>query len=299
MKKYLLLLSLLSGMLITQWACQTTKNSSVKKMLRFNLEAGRGYDYEMNMDMEQEVLGQPMKMEMAYYYSMDVADGEKGNKQIVTAIDRLRIKMGMAGMNIDVDTDKPASGTNSGSDPFSKINNMLAGVKGRTFTMDVDPEGHVVAVKGMEEMGKAIADSLQLEGEDRLEFEKRFGQQLNEKATREQFERVWLIFPNREVKVGDSWTKTYSIGGQMPGKYVSEYTVKEIEGDMVTLEEETKIEPNGEEGPSVKGKITGTAVVDSRSGLIVNSDQDMKMTVSVNGFEVESKGKTKIKGKSR
>ena len=56
-----------------------------------------------------------------------------------------------------------------------------------------------------------------------------------------QLDRFWYIFPNKEVKVGDSWVKNSDLSGQMPGKYNSTYTVSEIEGDLVTLDEDTKV----------------------------------------------------------
>ena len=54
---------------------------------------------------------------------------------------------------------------------------------------------------------------------------------------------------------------------------------------MVTLEENTKIESKEEEMISLKGDMTGTIVVDSRYGLVVNADQDMKMKAIGTGNE--------------
>ncbi|HEY6063718.1 MAG TPA: hypothetical protein VIV35_08925, partial [Chitinophagaceae bacterium] len=54
-----------------------------------------------------------------------------------------------------------------------------------------------------------------------------------------------------------------------------------------------------EEKMSVKGDMNGTIVVDSRLGLVVNADQDFKMTSEAAGKNIEIKGKTKIKGKAR
>ena len=79
--------------------------------------------------------------------------------------------------------------------------------------------------------------------------------------------------------------------------YNSKYTVKEIEGDMVTLEEESDVDM-AKEGMVMKGKLNGTITVDSRSGLIVNADQDLKTKAEGNTpFSMHIK--TKIKGKAR
>jgi hypothetical protein len=113
-----------------------------------------------------------------------------------------------------------------------------------------------------------------------------------------QMGRMFYIFPNKDVKVGDSWEKISDVSGDMAGKYNSTYKVTDIEGDMVTLSENTKVE-SSEEKVNMKGKIMGTIVVDSRSGLVVTADQDMTISTEVEGKSFDIRMKTKIKGKAR
>ena len=84
----------------------------------------------------------------------------------------------------------------------------------------------------------------------------------------------------------------------MPGTYTSTYKVKDIEGDMVTIEEKTKVESK-DKTTGVSGDIEGTLVVDSRSGLVVTADQDMNLSSSGAGMNFDMKGKTKTKGVAR
>lgn len=302
MKK--LTLSCLTALLLgAGWSCQSSKNTGVSKMLRFNLETGKGYDYEMTMNLDQEIMGAPMKMDMSYYYSMDVTGTENDLRQVTTTIDRMQINMNVAGMQFRVDSEKPASvsgpdslGVNASLD---RVSSMLAGVKGRSFVLQVDKEGKIKSIRGLQEMSAAIADSLQLQGKERADFEKQFGQQLNEQNTREQFERIWGLLPNKEVKVGDRWTTTTTMTGQVPGTYESEYTVREIEGDIVTLEEETTIKPAAGTLMPLEGEITGTVVADSRTGLILRSDHDITMKLDKDGIKARMKGRTQVRGKAR
>jgi hypothetical protein len=294
---------LLALLMAGAWSCQSSKNTGVSKMLRFNLETGKGYDYEMTMKLDQEIMGAPMKMEMAYYYSMDVAGVENDLRQVTTTIDRMKINMDVAGMKFNVDSDKPVSASGADSlnleQSLERVSSMLAGVRGRSFVLQVDKEGKIRSIKGLQDMSKAIADSLQLEGKERADFEKQFGQQLNEQNTREQFERIWGLLPNKEVKVGDSWKNTTTLTGQVPGTYESEYTVTEIEGDIVTLEEETVIKPAPGAGLPLQGEINGTVVADSRSGLILRSDHTLTMKLDKDGIKATMKGSTQVRGKAR
>jgi hypothetical protein len=304
MKKFAYLLSaviVLTGLIGLQ-SCQTAKTATAAKMLKFNFENGKGYDYEMTTSMDQEIMGQSMKMDMSAYYSMEVAADDGNTKTITTSIDRFKMKVDVVGMNLEVDTDKPMTGagiTGDDKNPLEVVNRLFGSIKGKQFTMKVDAEGKVQEVSGFENMGRSIVDSMDLDEKDRGEMIKKFDEQFNAKNMKGQFERFLYIFPNKAVKVGDSWEKdSEAPGAPMAGKYHSVYKVTDIEGDMVTLEEKTKI-LSAEQGMVMSGNVTGTLVVDSKTGLVVTADQDMKMTTSAKGMSFEMIGKTKIKGKAR
>lgn len=283
-------------------SCQSAKNSTASKMLKFNLEKGRGYDYEMIMNFDQELMGQAFKMDMTTYYSMDVDGDEGGIKTIRSVIERFKMNTSLMGMNVDVDTDHPVKDDSASlrKDPMAVISRVFGAIKGQVFTMKVNQQGKILEVTGFEKMGENLAESLELNAEEKAEMKKNFESQFNADEMRQNLERFWYIFPAKEVKVGDTWSNVSELKGKMPGVYKSTYKVTDIEGDMVTLDENTVLEPGGGEGPQLKGEIRGTLVVDSRSGLIVNADQDMNMTTSgEGGMSISIKGKSKIKGKAR
>ena len=282
-------------------SCQSAKSATATKMLKFNFEKGKGYDYEMIINMDQNIMGQAMQMDMSTYYSMDVLEDNGSTKTINSTFDRFKMNMAVGGMNIEVDSDKPMpemGDKDEKDNPMKMLNGLLGAVKGKKFSMKVNAEGKVMEVTGFEDMAQSIADSMHLDEKKKQEMMTKFSQQFNEQSIKDQFERVLYIFPNKEVKVGDSWQKTTAPGGMMGGKYNSTYTVKEIEGDMVTLEEKSTIDGTSDK-MKMSGDITGTLVVDSKTGLVVNADQEMVLTTNTAGTEIKIKGKTKIKGKAR
>jgi hypothetical protein len=304
MKKPIILLItfiIITGAISFQ-SCQTSgKASSASKMLKFNFEKGKGYDYELISNMDEGLMGQSVQMDMSFYYSMDVTDDDGTMKTIATTVDRFKMKMGVAGMNLDIDTDKPMPDfgeTKDGKNPLKMLNGLFSAIKGQKFSMKVDAEGKVQEITGFENMANTIVDSMALDEEQSRQMKEKFSQQFNAEKMKGQFARMFYIFPNKEVKVGDSWQKSSDISGEMGGKYNSTYKVTDIEGDMVTLDENTKVE-SGQEKMNLKGDIKGTIVVDSKLGLVVKADQDMKMTIEAAGKTIEVKAKTKIKGKAR
>ncbi len=299
--KFLLLATVIAAVIIVLPSCQSTKTTTAAKMLKFNFEKGKGYDYEMNTNMDQEIMGQTIGMDMLFYYSMDVKDDDGTTKTITTSVDRFKMKVSAMGMNIDIDTDKPMPNmglTKDGEDPAKMINSLFGAIKGQKFSMKVNAEGKVLEVTGFENMAKTIVDSLAMNEEEKEKMMQQFSKQFSAEQMKSQFERTWYIFPNKEVKVGDSWDKSTDIAGEMGGTYNSTYKVTDIEGDMVTLSESTKIESK-QKDMDMKGSIKGTIVVDSKLGLVVTADQDMKFTIGAEGKSMDIKAKTKIKGKAR
>lgn len=293
---YLLLLSgLLMGVVTTE-SCQSAKTSTATKMLKFNFEKGKGYDYEMIMNMDQEIMSQKMKMDMTTYYSMDVVEDDGAIKTVVSTYDRFKMDMNVAGIEMVIDSDKPVSG--DGTDPMKMMNKILGAIKGRQFTMKINAEGKVLEVIGFENMAQSIIDSIDISGEMKNQMIQQFDKQFNEQSVKDQFERVLYIFPNKEIKIGDTWEKKTSSVGLTGGNYTSVYTVTDIEGDMVTLDEKSIIKAD-EEGVKMNGKVLGKLIVDSKSGLVVSADMDMTITTQNEGQSFDINVKTKIKGKAR
>ncbi len=300
--KKLLYLILVCGIFfgtITVESCQSTKSSTASRMLKFNFEKGKGYDYEMIMNMDQNVMGQKTQMDMTTYYSMDVVEDDGSIKTVNATYDRFKMKMDFSGFNIEVDSDKPLP--NFGEElnkPLKMLNGLLGAVKGRKFVMKINDEGEILDISGFENMAQSIVDSLELGEEKGKELVKKFNEQFNKEKIKDQFARILYIFPNKEVKVGDSWVKSTTSMGMGGGKYISTYTVTEIEGDIVTLDEKSIIESTSD-GDKMKGTLSGTLIIDSRSGLVVSADQDLKINSEAKGKSIEMVGKTKVRGKAR
>jgi hypothetical protein len=275
--------------------CQSTKTATVSKLLKFNFEKGRGYDYELILNMDQVENKETRQTDMTAYYSMYVTADSGNVKTIKTKYERFKINLELAGLNMEIDTEKPmpvAAGDKM-EDAFKMMNKFFGAIKGKDFTIKVNGEGKILEITGFEAIANSVADSMGLTGERRENMLMVFGKQFNEKSVKDQLERFLFIFPDKEVKVGDSWEKSNITGGMMGGTYSSVYTVTDIEGDMVTLEESTKIGSDKDPG-KMNGKISGTLTIDSKTGLVVKADQDITGTIN----DTKINGKTRVKGKA-
>jgi hypothetical protein len=268
--------------------------------LKFNLEKGKGYDYDMVWDMNQKMMGQESKISIGGLYSIKVMNDSDHIKTLTGTYRNFKMNMKMMGMEIDVDTDKPSppmSEEEMKTNPMGMMNRIFSGIVGKSFLMKVDEEGKVIEVGGFREMMQSMADSMGFSEEIREKMMASMKDQFNEQTVKDNFAQIFTVFPNKEIKQGDNWEKSFTTSGRMPAKFLTTYTVKEIEGDHVALTAKIRIESTGS-NLDLKGDQTGDIIIDSKSGLMVNGDFTQQMQVKMNGMEMTINGKGRIKGKA-
>jgi hypothetical protein len=297
----LLVLVIITTITITTiYSCKNSKTST-GKVLKFNLEKGKGYDYEIHWDLDQQMMGQDNKISILGGYAINVVD-EKDNIKTLTAVyTNFKMYMNFMGMEIKVDTDMPSESMDEAeikANPLGMMDRVFAGIKGKEFTMKVNEEGKVLEVSGFDQIINGMVDSIAMDEDTKMQVRASLQDQFNEQAVKDQFGQVFTIFPSKEIKVGDSWEKILQMGGRMPAQYTTRYTVKEIEGDHVSLSAQTNI-GSGNSDMEIKGTQHGSLLVDSKTGLVINAEFDQDMETKSQGMEIKIIGKGKVKGKVR
>lgn len=299
MKKQLFFLALimtLASITVLQ-SCKSSSKASASKVLKFNLAEGKGYDYEMIWDMDTKAGGQESGISVTGLYSMNVTSIEGNVRSVTTAYKSLRLNMNMMGLTIDINSDKPIDNNEKDilKNPIGMMNKVVSGLIGKKFIMKVDEDGKVLDVIGFEKILTGMIDSMGIEGDMKQQVETSLKDQFNNQSIKDQFSQVFTIFPNKEVKPGDTWEKSFSTGGKMAAKYTTNYTVKSIEGDHVILAADTKISSAGGNN-DLTGTQTGNIIVDSNTGLMINAEFQQDMKMKAEGVTVDITGKGKIKG---
>jgi len=272
-------------------ACSDNKEATTN--FQFNLQKGKAYEYEMDFDMKQEMQGQNISTNMKSDYVMEVI-GDDGNvKTIKTTYERFAMNVDMPGQSIKADSDNADTTTAAEiTDPSQLMNAMFGALKGKSFIMKVDQEGKVTEVTGLDQIADAMVNSMKVKEEMKPMVRQAFTQQFNEQNIKEIFSQSFNIFPNKSVKVGDSWEKKISGTSSMPMDVTTTYTVKSIDGDIVNLDAKSKMNFTG--GADMSGEQTGTLKVNSKTGLVVNAEMDQKMD-----GQMKMTTKAKITGKER
>ena len=298
MKKIILLPAIII-VLIAVTGVQSCKNTdaSAGSELKFNLEKDKHYDYEIIWDMDQKVMDKDSKINLLAGYSFEVTDEKNNIKTLRGVYNNFRLYMKIMDMEIDIDTEKPVENI-TGDDQMALMKKLFTGIKGKAFTMKVDEEGKVLSVSGFDEIIKGMIDSSGVNEDMKLQMRASLQDQFNEQELKNQFAQVFMIFPGKTVKVGDSWQKNYRMGGKTPANFSTTYTVKKMEAGQLTLAAETAIASVGGE-TEVTGKQTGTLLVDGKNGLVINAEFNQDMDAKMKDFSIKINGRGKIRGRER
>jgi hypothetical protein len=280
------------------------KSSSEIVSLKLQMPAGNTYDYTMVMDMNmnQEMMGQQMEMEtkLTYGYVFEVLKDSADWKTIRSTIGRMRMDMKAMGMNMSLDTDNPSDS----SGMLGSAYKLFAGMKGKQFSFTINDKGEVGQITGLKE----IRDAMLAEMPNEPGMEKQMEGTLDEESFRQNLEQSFNIFPAKDVAVGESWTKTSNLKAQgMNIKSENTYTLESVKDGRAFIKVKQKLSSGKTEVKDAEmtmdGTGDGTYTYEQATGMVLGGDLKWKMNmeVSAQGKKVPVKMDMdiSIKGKKR
>jgi len=232
---------------------------------------------ESAMDVQQKIAGSPMGemnivVRRVYGTWEKVESVQDGLAQLKVTFDRLAQVMDfpMWG-NPRFDTDDP-------DDPESAnlLRQVFPEIVGESFVMGVKG-GKIVSFAGMDQISKKVSQKA---------IANAFWEQMKSEFTDEAGRQSWdesqlLFYPNKEVKIGETWPGTALSEQPHVGKMKTEYTYKlerlaeqagrptaviSFVGATSSVYEGAEPDPNA---AKVTGTVKGEAVYDVKDGLVV------------------------------
>jgi hypothetical protein len=284
-------------------------------MLKREYVPGRISYIESQSELEQDISGlpmPPMKFQITQLYGLweTVDSAARGKTRIVLTYDRAArsVEAPMMG-DVEFDTDDPDN-----EEAAPQLRTVLEPMIGMPVTMELGKDGEVVSFSGMDAINKKVSEKA---------VASMHWDHLKEEFTNERGKETWstsplLIYPNKKVKVGDTWNASISIERHMVGTIVTDYqyTVDRIDTEngrktvsisatgLMSKGEDAKEDTDskeqasieeGEEGEDVEqkqaeqtgpemeltGSLTGTALYDVESGRIVRRTTDSNVDIKI------------------
>lgn len=248
--------------------------------LKFNLKPGAAYIYDMDVMQNVEAAGNSSTNNLYSKYTFNVKEAAEGNSKIEAVYDLMRMEMKSMGKTIKMSSEDQTPEAQGFRDMVNK-----------PFSMTVSPEGKVVSIDGWESIEKSGA----MKSED----------------LKQSMETSLNIFPDKAVKVGDTWKKDAAMSMQMFKMNISStYTLTEVKGNIATITMDSEIKMGQDNNTQTNGmtmEMNGTQKgkmdVELNTGMTLtgNITQDIKGEMQVQGqkMPMNIKSEIKITGKQK
>lgn len=280
------------------------KTASEAVSLKLQMPAGNTYEYTMvmDMDMNQEVMGQKVEMEnkMTFGYIYEVLKDSANWKVIRATLGRMRMDIKTMGTSVTIDTDNPADS----SGPMGQAFQVFGRMKDKQYIFTINDKGEVGSISGLKEIRDAMLEGFP--SDEKLE--KQVEGIIDEESFRQNIEQSFKIFPDKDVAVGESWTKTMSIKNQgMTMKTENTYTLESVKDGKAIISVKQKL--SSDQGTTngmpftMNGTGDGTYSYEQSTGIVMAGDvkMNMNMEMEMQGQKIPMKVNMdmSVKGKKR
>lgn len=170
-----------------------------------------------------------------------------------------------------------------------------AAVEGKSFALQMAPDGQVVDFKRTEELREQVFPMLNVPNKlvspsgnaDEIErFAKRLLVEISDDALKARFERVFRIWPSTPATVSDSWERE---GIVIPTESVTDtttFTIDTWEGGVVTMSTATTFSPNDvDPTKNFQGSGSGELKVDAIAGFPKSYSYTERLEGSAQGLD--------------
>lgn len=241
-------------------------------VLKQDYPVGKRYDYAINSDqiVNQKVAGKESDFiqNIGTDYTFEVKEAQGTDKNINVIYKRINMKSVGMGRELIIDSDKEEAGKQ----------NPFAGLRNASFSMILSSNGSVKSISGMDKMISEMARKMTSDTTQIKPIIVSLSKQFNAEVVRQTMESSLKIFPDKPVKIGDSWTINTKMHVTMPVESITTYTLKEVNGNVAvlairgTLISKGEFDSMGNKMTSdLKGLNVGDAQVDLKTGMILNS----------------------------
>lgn len=261
--------------------------------LKLNLKKGQHYTQAMTMDLQmtESISGQDINISsrMQFEFKQEVKSiTQAGDFVIENEYSRVI-------MSVDAMGQKKAYDSKNKDTSDSGIMKSLSGsfdkIMGKKFQVTLSSKGKVISVTGLKELIASLK-----KGNDDPNAQKMLESTLDEKKITSNFESSYHIFPDKPVKIGESWSQQNSIESMFPMDIKTGYTLKGVNNGIakIAASGDFTMKKDDYEANDIKMKVdftgtySGTYDLDIATGISKkgNIAMPMKGTMELMGMEV-------------
>ncbi len=282
-------LALLALLLV--FACNDKKEEGIE--LKLHLPAGKSFEYNTDMVVEQTANDQKATTVLKMNLIISAADSSADStKRLKAVYDRLARQEKTPTKDLKTDTETPLKDSGMGlTTPQQILNALFMNMKGKSFIIDLDAKDSIAAISGLEQTGEQITAGLNLPQNEKEAVSAAYRQYFSEAALKDLLMPAFAIYPGHPVKEDEQWQKTSAIKvmATINLDITTTYTLKSLKGSKAVVDISSKMGTG-----NVKGTQTGTATIDTDTGLVT----DVVFEQVLSG-EINAVSKIKISSRAR
>ncbi|WP_029274439.1 DUF6263 family protein [Pedobacter borealis] len=271
-------------------------------VLRQNYPTGYKYDFTLTSEqiINQKIAGRDVHLTQSIGtdYTFDITEGHSGEKDVKVIYNRIFMKSVAMGNTMTLKSD----------DQDSTKKNPFSGLKGASFYMTVAPNGAIKTVAGIDKMLDNMAARMTKDTSQVKQIKNALSKQFSNEVIKQTMESSFKIYPDKPVKIGDSWTVDTKMQMSMPIETITQYTLKEVKDGIAilsvkgTLVSKGNFEVMGNKMETdLQGTNSGETSLDMKTGIVLNSHLRVelygKMKSMGQDIDFEMQGINKIVGK--
>lgn len=266
------------------------KNEDNTYDFRYNLEKGKTYPLTLTVKGVHTASDGKQNMKMSNENKKTI---EYTVKDVNNGIYTLEVKSKRYSEKVTDPQGKTISYDTNAAKPADKdiafTWTIYKAMVGKPYTMKIDQKGKVLSVDGLETIRKQIENSVknQLSAEEQKVISEVLKGSLNKEAISAQFQETMNIYPDKKLKLNETWTDSQKIDeGPMKGSVNLTRALANVDTNNTKITVKGTQKMSGSESQqgmkmSANGNadVTGTILIDTQSGWINNVSLTKKETL--------------------
>lgn len=279
----------------------------IKRSVMLSLDLKKGNLYKVEIDRKNKITENinnekvevECKIKTAYLCNVVNRDDNK-NSEIKVTIDSININHSenKGQKNVEI--------YNNVTENWNKLLEIYSVFVGKSFKVKIGQYGKVKAIIGIEDLMKNVLKELNIKDEkEREEVKNAINTEFGDKAILKRIERVTAVYPNKKVKVGDTWKKKTSASDKFPVESENSYKLKESEDGTSEIEVQSNIKINNNVEPIIKdgmkiiyedinGSEKGVTNINEDTGFIKSTESESKYSGNIKILSEDASKGTQI-----
>lgn len=262
----------------------TISNAQIR--LNYNLDQNTNYSSNvvLKQGISQTAMGQTQNIDNDQGFGITITvnglDAESYKLNMV--YNSIMINSPMVGLSYDSKT--------ATTEPTGAAK-AIAAIVGTEFNFQLNKDGSIENITGVEAMLDTMVTNMGITDEAQATaFKAQMSGQYNAETIKDQMKRTIIVYPDKELNKGDTWSADESVTVPFSMNIQTTYELADYNDDTATINVTSDIFSEGGElttggttmTPDLSGVQSGTIVIDRKTGLIISSNMEQLITGVMN-----------------